>query len=287
MLVRKKTTKDEAQSERKKLVALFKNQSRELRTALAKAKLSKSYQVLKYKSFEAYLKDIILRAHIDMKTDYARKCANAGIVELTILGEDLIGTMREAVLRIFYENIPKSYWKKVFELAKKNSRKPSMYRLLTSKQIIEAAISLEVYKKVETKSKENLKEKNTATKTNNKPLLLNGDKGNGNKTFSNGINNISNVESDNKVSTSNPSNAKVVSIKSLTSDKASEHIVSKYQANDIKNILGFLRVSQNENIQGSCNYILAHCKEGAIKNTINKLSRHLQVVKKKPKRKAG
>lgn len=287
MVIKNVSTLEEAKSEKKKLITCLKKQPKELRTILAHAKLNNGYSVLKFKSFEAYLKDCISLARIDMKPDYARKCANAGIVEMHILGEDKIGTMPEGALRIFSENIDKTKWIPVYELAKKWSK----CRYPTNQKIIKAAQSLKVYRKDETKSKKKVKEKNTATKTSNKPLLLNGAKGKGNKTFNNGINNIPNVESDNKVSSSNSSNTKVVSIKALTSDKASEHIISKYEAKEIKNILGFLRVSQDEIIQDSCNHILTHCKEGAIKNTIIKLSRHLQdcksITTKKGIKKAG
>jgi hypothetical protein len=289
MVIKNKLTIEEANLEKKAIITCLKNQSKELRTILAHAKLNNGYSLLGFKSFEAYLKDCIAIAQIDMKPDYARKCANAGIVEMHILGEDKIGTMREAVLRVFYENIPKPHWKKVFELAKENSRKPSMYRLLTSKQIIETAISLEVYKKKETKSKENVKEKNTNIRTSNKSLLINGVKGSSKKTFNTGKHNNTNIDidPDNKVSTSNPSNAKVVSLKSFTSDKVSEHLIKKYQETKIRDIVGVLRISQDEIIQDCCNDILTHYKEGTIKNIINKLSRHLQDAKKKPKGNAG
>jgi hypothetical protein len=283
MVIRKKLTIEEAKSEQKAIIACLKKNSKELRTTLANAKLNDAYSVLGFKSFEAYLKDCIATARIDMKPDYARKCANAGIVEMHILGEDKIGTMPEGALRIFSENIDKTNWIPVYELAKKWSK----CRYPTNQKIIKAAQSLKAYRKDETKSKKKVKEKNTATKTSNKPLLLNGAKGNGNKTFNNGINNIPNVESDNKVSSSNSSNTKVVSIKALTSDKASEHIISKYEAKDIRDILGFLRVSQNEIIQDSCIHILTNCKKGTIKNILKKLGQHLQVMKKKPTENAG
>jgi hypothetical protein len=287
MIIRKKLTLEEAKSEKKKLIAFLKKQPKELRTILAHAKLNNAFLVLGFKSFEAYLKDCIATARIDMKPDYARKCANAGIVEMHILGEDKIGTMPEGALRIFSENIDKTNWIPVYKLAKKWTK----CRYPTNQKIIKAAKSLKVYKKDETKSQVNLKEKNTNIRTSNKPSLLNGAKGNGNKTFNTGVNNIPDVESDNKVSSSNSSNAKILSIKSLTSDKVCKHIISKYKANDIKKILGFLRVSQDEIVQNSCDHILTHCKEVAVKNTIIKLSRHIKDRKstttKKGIKKAG
>lgn len=287
MVIQNKLAIKEANLEKKAIITCLKRHPKELRTILAHAKLNNGYSLLDFKSFEAYLKDCIAIARIDMKPDYARKCANAGIVEMHILGEDKIGTMPEGALRIFSENIDKANWIRVYELAKKWSK----CRYPTNQKIIKAAKSLKVYKKEETKSKENLKEKNTATKTSNKPLLLNGSKGNGKKTFNTGKHNNTNIDPDNKVSSSNSSKSKVIPIKALTSDKASKHIINKYEANDIVNILGFLRVSQDEKVQGGCNYILTHCKKGAIKNTIIKLSRHIQDCKstttKKGIKKAG
>jgi len=177
--------------------------------------------------------------------------------------------MREAVLRVFYENIPKPHWKKVFELAKENSRKPSMYRLLTSKQIIEAAISLKVYEKGEAKSKDTVTDEKTVKNTSNESLLdikssnTNTGKPDKPKVNPDGIINP----------TMKPD--KVTTVNSLSSEKARVKIVNSYNNDEIKTVIGYLKAYQDKTIKKRCVYIVNHCNKKAIKNLIKKLSMHV------------
>ena len=72
---------DVAKNDKKILIDKLKNQSKELRTILAQAKLDKRYLILGFKSFDAYLKDCIAVAKIDMKPDYARRLSENKIFE--------------------------------------------------------------------------------------------------------------------------------------------------------------------------------------------------------------
>lgn len=233
MLKRKKLSLEEARTEKKELIALGRNQSNDWRTHLAKAKLTNGYLVLGFKSFDAYLKDIIRIAKIDMSPDYARKCANAGIVEMEILGEKMIGTLREGVLRVFAENIPESRWKQVFDLAKKSSGKSSDFKFLTSKTVIKAAISLKVYKKDKSAQNGNLKENNIDIKTNNKKLF-----DGKNISIEPAKHKKSKSESSTIESKLNKTIDDEAPVKSLSSKEAKEKIIEVYEHDDIEIILG-------------------------------------------------
>jgi hypothetical protein len=290
MIKQKKLSIDEAKKERTEIIATCRNQTKDLRRLLAKAKLSKGYDVLGFTSFELYLNDIILKHKLDISPDYARKCANAGLVEIVLLGEEAIGTMREAPLRVFYENIDEKLWKKVFALAKKDSRKPMLYRRLTAKQIINAAKKIDVYSRINGKTKPKNAEKyeNIINKTGNKSVsdedslnTNNNDESNKHKAK----NNKRNTTNDDEIV---PEKSLVINkqpnaikpnqdkpIKSLSSNKAKEKIIDNYKPDEIDNIIGYLKVSQDINIKNRCIYIVNNCNKKAMGNLIEKLSTYV------------
>ncbi|MDO9256329.1 MAG: hypothetical protein Q7U54_12510 [Bacteroidales bacterium] len=251
-----KKLNEEAQLLTEKIVACLSGQNKEQRLLLAEAKLQNVHDTLEFDSFEEYLKDCIRKSKIGMEINYARKQANAGIVEIQILGKENIGKMREYPLRILYENVAECHRVEVYKLARKDLK---VNKYPTNKQIIVAAKELNVYKQKKSKQtiKPETKEENTKVKTNKGKLPKK-----------------SNIEPEINTKSSR-SSAKDVA-KNMSSDEASREIIETFELDDIRKIMGILKSDQNKEILDECDYIINHCKEKAINNLIKKLFRHLK-----------
>lgn len=257
-----KLDKEDVQLLTDKIIACLSGQNKEQRTLLAEAKLKGVHETLQLTSFEQYLESCITKSKIGMEINYARKQANAGIVEIQILGKENIGTMREYPLRILYENVDECHRVPVYQLARKglkNNKYP------TANQIIDSAKELGFYRKKKSKSNPNknleAKEESANAKTNEGKLSKK-----------------ANIKPEINT-TSSRSSAKDVA-KHLSSDEASREIIATYEFDDIRRIMGILKSVQYKAIVDECDYIINHCKENAIKNLIRKLSTHLKNSKK-------
>ena len=283
----KTITEKKAIAIKNKVITCLVSQKKDLRYILTVAKYTKSYLLEPdlYSDFAGFTRYCIAEAQSDIAEDYARKQANAGMVELVLFGPKGIGTLPEGALRPLVQNVKEKNRKKVFLHASKglpDNKYP------TAKMLINSAKELNFYIQNGTKEIEQLKL--VASKPINKvkdtpiPQQQN--------AIDTGVNKKRSVVEQVKQSNVVPlfytvddvkSEPKQAPVTSLSSDKASKNIIDKYSSSEIKLIISYLRVYQDDGIKNECTNLIKKCSEKAVNNIIKKLSIHLKsVAKNKP-----
>ena len=278
----KAITEERAIIIKEKLISCLVSQKKDLRRILTVAKYTKSYLLEPglFTDFTGFTRYCIAEAQSDLTEDYARKQANAGMVELGIFGPDGIGTMSEGALRPLVQNVKEKHRKKVYLHASKglpDNKYP------TAKMLINSAKELNFYIQNGTKEIEQLKlvaskpinkvkdtqiPQQNAVDANKKSSVVEHV-----KQQSNVVPLFDTVDYVNSEPTQSP-------VTSLSSDNASKKIIDKYSSSEIKLIINYLRVYQDHGIKSECTNIIKKCSEKAVHNIIKKLSLHLKSVAK-------
>lgn len=259
----KKTTKKQHDPLTSALIECLSTHRKELRKLLTEAKQTQVWKK-NFENFDEYLVYVIKISKTDISKDYARKQANAGIVEIKLFGRENIGTMKEGALRIFCENVDECNWEPVYLHAKKSSKN----KYPTGTQIKASAKKLKVYHQEKSDKPVNTEHNKTNPKTVNMSRKVNGKATNTDKR------NEANVSaSQSKKPTSN-----VVSVNSKSSEQAFKYIMERCSSGDIKSVLGFFRVHQDEKKLVICDAVLAKCTEVGVRKLVEKLSNQLKSV---------
>jgi len=158
-----KFTKQEAQEHSTKIIECDNKYQRSLRLLLIEALQKEAHKALGLASFEDYLETLSPKMN-SMSSSKMRRHANAGLIELEILGIEGIGSICEGALRVLSEKVTPEKRREVYDSAFKSSD-----GYPTSTQLIEAAEKLKLYKK------ESSKEKSGDNKTTGKKRASNND----------------------------------------------------------------------------------------------------------------